>query len=316
MDREIKQRWVWVRLGQEIKQSGVICRKCGISRPTLRKWIQRYQKEGLKGLQSKSRRPKNSPARKIFSEQESWIMDLRLNRKLGARRIQNELVRLHNFRISLATIQKVLLKNKVKPLSRRHRKHEKRYEKQIPGECVQVDTIKVKSGLFQYTAIDDCTRFIIIMLYPARNAENSVEFLEMVKDGMPFPVQRIQTDRGTEFTAYLIQEALFDWKIKWRPNRAGAPHLNGKVERVQKTILDEFYETIDLRSSDLEFQLAQWEYFYNYERVHSSLGESPMNKVKRLQGEIPKVKEVALLFDDKKEYDRIRLFGLESIMKD
>ncbi len=71
-----------------------------------------------------------------------------------------------------------------------------------------------------------------------------------------------------------------------------------------------------MKSSDLEFQLTQWEYFYNYERVHSALGESPMNKIKRLRDEIPKDKEMALIFDDKKEYDRIRFFGLESIMKD
>jgi len=52
MDREIKQRLGWVQLYAETGNSGFVCRRCGISRPTLRKWWQRYQAEGEAGLQS------------------------------------------------------------------------------------------------------------------------------------------------------------------------------------------------------------------------------------------------------------------------
>jgi len=313
MNREIKQRLNWITLYQQYQDAGLVCRKCGISRPTLRKWIHRYHEQGENGLESKSKKPNNHPNKRVFPVQEEWIIDLRKKRKLGARRIQHELERLHNFHLSLATIQKVLQKHKCKRLVRKHRKKDKRYQKSTPGECVQVDTIKIRANLYQYTAIDDCTRFILIMLFPARNAENTVEFLEMVKDGMPFPVQRIQTDRGTEFTSYLVREALQDWKIKWRPNRPRSPHLNGKVERVQKTILDEFYETVDLRSSDLQFQLTEWEYYYNHERIHGALGVSPMKKIIQCQASIPSQEEVALMYDEVKEYNRIRFFGFESI---
>lgn len=313
MNREIRQRFTWISLYQQLHDAGLVCRRCGISRPTLRKWIQRYQEQGDKGLLSKSRKPINQPKKKIFQIQEEWILSLRKERKLGARRIQHELERLHNFHLSLATIQKVRQKHKCKQLVRKHRKKDKRYQKSTPGECVQVDTIKIGANLYQYTAIDDCTRFILTMLFPARNAENTVEFLEMVKDGMPFPVQRIQTDRGTEFTSYLVQEVLQDWKIKWRPNRPRSPHLNGKVERVQKTILDEFYETVDLRSSNLQFQLSEWEYYYNHERVHGALGVPPIKKINQLESSIPSQEEIALMYDEVKEYNRIRFFGFESM---
>ena len=63
---------------------------------------------------------------------------------------------------------------------------------------------------------------------------------------MPFPVQRIQTDRGREFFAYEVQDQLRERRIKFRPNRPRAPHLNGKVERVQRTALEEFWPTVDL----------------------------------------------------------------------
>ena len=45
------------------------------------------------------------------------------------------------------------------------RKGQKRYAKEIPGERVQMDTCKIAPGLYQYTAIDDCTRIRVLALY-------------------------------------------------------------------------------------------------------------------------------------------------------
>ncbi|MBW7881027.1 MAG: helix-turn-helix domain-containing protein [Caldilineaceae bacterium] len=79
----------------ETGDAGLTCQRCGISRPTLRKWIRRYEQLGTDGLASQSRRPHHSPAQKVFAEQTQWILALRQERQLGVRRIQNELVRLH-----------------------------------------------------------------------------------------------------------------------------------------------------------------------------------------------------------------------------
>ena len=57
---------------------------------------------------------------------------------------------------------------------------------------------------------------------------------------MPFPIQRIQTDRGREFFAIKVQEQLMEWGIKFRPIEPASPYLNGKVERSQLTDLQEF----------------------------------------------------------------------------
>ena len=46
----------------------------------------------------------------------------------------------------------------------------------------------------------------------------------------PFPVQRIQPDRGLEFFAEGFQQKLMSLGIKFRPNKPGSLHLNGKVE--------------------------------------------------------------------------------------
>jgi hypothetical protein len=46
-----------------------------------------------------------------------------------------------------------------------------------------------------------------------------------------------------------------EWGIKFRPTKPGAPHLNGKVECSQRTDLDEFYSTVDLKTQSLELRL-------------------------------------------------------------
>ena len=56
----------WIKLYEELGNAGVVCRRCGISRPTLRKWWRRYQAEGEKGLEARSRRPHSSPNRKVL----------------------------------------------------------------------------------------------------------------------------------------------------------------------------------------------------------------------------------------------------------
>jgi transposase InsO family protein len=98
-----------------------------------------------------------------------------------------------------------------------------------------MDTCKIAPGLYQYTAVDDCTRIRVLTLYKRRSAVNSLLFLEKVIEEFPFPIQRIQTDRGREFLAYAFQEKLMEYGIKFRPLKPASPHLNGKVERSQRT---------------------------------------------------------------------------------
>ena len=45
MDAEIRRRLRWVELFLRLENYSVVCLKCGISRPTLRKWVRRYQQQ-------------------------------------------------------------------------------------------------------------------------------------------------------------------------------------------------------------------------------------------------------------------------------
>ena len=296
MDRELQQRLQWVKLYEQSGDAGFVCRRCGISRPTLRKWWRRYQLDGIDGLNSQSRRPLSSPGTKVNPQYEQLILTLRGQRNLGARRIQSELLRQHKLAIGLATIHKVLQKNHVKPIKKPRKKTDYiRYSRPLPGDRVQMDTCKIASGIYQYTSVDDCTRYRVLRLYKRRTASNTLDFLDCVVDEMPFPIQRVQTDRGREFFAAKVQEKLMEFGIKFRPNKPGSPHLNGKVERSQKTDKSEFYATVDLAAYNLDELLAEWQHYYNWDRPHSAHnGKSPMEKYFELSNDTPYSDEVAI----------------------
>jgi transposase InsO family protein len=98
---------------------------------------------------------------------------------------------------------------------------------------------------------------------------------------------------GSEFISHEFLDVLRKHRVKLRPNRARAPHLNGKVERSQQTDLvggrnaPPFYALeIDgkgrLRRAkapdEIAGRLAEWEQFYNEVRPHSGIGRKPPRK--------------------------------------
>ena len=217
MKRSVRMRLQWLQLYAETGNASLVCKRCGISAPTLRKWVRRYEELGEAGLADLSRRPNNSPFTKVDKKLESLILKLR-RRRLGARRLQSELLRHHQIRLSLATIHKVLTRNEAKPLKRPKRLvTTQRYQRPTPGDRVQMDTCKIAPGVYQYTAVDDCTRFRVLNVYPRRTAAHTIEFLEQVLEEMYFPIQRIQTDRGGEFFARKVQKWMMENGIKFRP---------------------------------------------------------------------------------------------------
>lgn len=169
--------------------------------------------------------------------------------------------RLHKISLSLASIDKIFKQAQTKALLRRlpGRKHHRRYNKEIPGERarkrVQMDVCKIAPGCYPYTAVDDCMRCRVLALYSRQNAKNTLDFIDRVVEALPFLIQRVQTDRGSEFFAVSVQGYLKTLSIKFRPNKPRAPYLNGKVERPQarsqKADLQAFYSTFDLKVPDL-----------------------------------------------------------------
>jgi hypothetical protein len=98
-----------------------------------------------------------------------------------------------------------------------------------------------------------------------------------------------------------------DEAIRFRPIPPRSPHLNGKVERVQRTLLEEFWDAADSKAADVGEQLAQWVSHYNWHRPHESLHErSPIDRVCQLACQTPLWGEVGEAYDPKKERLRVR----------
>jgi transposase InsO family protein len=252
-ERATRQRLKWIQASREIGEAGAVCRRFGISRPTRRKWLQRFDAEGETGRHELSRRPHNSPAKKVSVDTEKLILALRRERRLGVKRIRAELRRLHDVQLSPSVIHKVLVRHDLNVLPRRKRvRHKpKRYSRPVPGDRVQMDVCKIRPGLYQFTAIDDCSRYLVTGLARRPSAAAALAFLDQVLDEMPFAIQRIQTDRGAEFFAEKVQRRLMAETIKFRPIPPRSPHLNGKIERAQRTVLEEFWPTVDAQAPDV-----------------------------------------------------------------
>jgi hypothetical protein len=58
----------------------------------------------------------------------------------------------------------------------------------------------------------------------------------------------------------------------------------------------------------LDLPLAEWQQYYNWERVHVSIGKPPIDKWFELMHNTPLHKEVSAEFDPTKEAARIRSY--------
>ncbi len=318
MEATLRARLKWVKLYEETGDAGYVCRRCGISRPTLRKWAKRYQSEGISGLVDQSKKPYLSPNKKVDNQIIQWVTELRNARNLGARRIQSELFRQYQCSLSLSTIHKILLGQQAKPIKKLKRKKKfNRYQRPIPGDRIQIDTCKIAPGIYQYTAVDDCSRWRVLELYKRRTAANTLEFIDIMVEEFPFPIQRIQSDRGREFFAHKVQEKLMEYSIKFRPIKPASPHLNGKVERSQKTDLEEFYATADLSNfEDLKEELKCWQFFYNWQRPHGSLGgKTPSQYSSELSDKTPLWDEIIAAYNPNKEHIQEPNYHTEMLLR-
>ena len=143
-------------------------RRYGICPRTVLRWRARWRAEGLAGLVPRYPRRRAS---RLRPEVVAHIRHARETLRYGAARTRLWLLRVHQVRLAMRTIQRVFGDLGL-PYLRRTRKRAPRqlklFEKAEPGESVQVDVKFVKIAgqwAFQYTALDDCTRFRVLRLY-------------------------------------------------------------------------------------------------------------------------------------------------------
>ena len=101
-------------------------------------------------------------------------------------------------------------------------------------------------------------------------------------------------------------------RIKFRPVGSAAPsprapHLDGKLERVQRTARGEFWPTVDPKDPGLATHLAAWQGFYDHHhhRPHGALGAgTPAERIAELAPKIPTSEAVRAAYDPSRELIR------------
>ena len=142
----------------------------------------------------------------------------------------------------------------------------------VPQSCLVGEVAKEK--FYQYTFIDEYSRFRILKAYKEHSTYSSTQFLKYVVEQFPYAIECIQTDNGAEFTNRLNSKAtkkktlfettLEELGIRHKLIQPYTPRHNGKVERSHRKDNEEFYACHTFYSfEDFQKQLAVRQRQYN-----------------------------------------------------
>jgi transposase InsO family protein len=288
-----------------------VAHEMGVSRPTAYKWLRRYLQEGAAGLVDRSSRPHHSP-RRLPAALEQRIVDLRLARKIGPVQIGDEVG------VAASTTHRVLVRHGISRLSWMDRPSGRvirRYERDRPGELVHVDTKKLgripDGGGWRahgrqatgrdrhsrrqigyehvHSMVDDHSRLAYSEIHPSDDATAATAFLAgairfFAAHGIR--IERILTDNAFVYRRSNDWHRLLDEHgIGHRLIRPYRPQTNGKVERFNRTLLDEWaYASVFETNDDRRQALTTWLNRYNYHRRHRAIGAPPASRVNNVPG--------------------------------
>ncbi|MEM4360205.1 MAG: helix-turn-helix domain-containing protein, partial [Candidatus Bilamarchaeaceae archaeon] len=198
--------------------ASLTCRHFGISRQTFYRWKRRYEQEGLKALEDRSRRPKKVRRPSWSFELEQEVKQLR---EQYPRWGKDKLARLEPLKgkVSVSMVGRILRHLKatgrlkepmlraVSARKRRKRRYAIRMPKDYvvkdPGDMVQVDVkyvgivpgVRVK----HFTAKDAVSKWGVTEVHGRATSKAAAKFLDAVEGRMPFKVKAIQVDGGSAF---------------------------------------------------------------------------------------------------------------------
>ena len=227
-------------------------------------WKARYD-GSIESLACRSRRPHSHPNQHTEAELK-LIRDMRRrNPKLGIVELWSRL-RKRGYSRCIESLWRVLRREGLAAKEKPRKKYTpKPYEQmQYPGQRVQIDVKVVPRSciadpelkLYQYTAIDEYSRYRILGAYPEQSTYSSAHFLRHVVEAFRrkgVTVECVQTDNGFEFTnrfsnskrdiPTLFESTAAELGIRHKLIRPYTPRHNRKVERSHREDQKRFYAT-------------------------------------------------------------------------
>jgi transposase InsO family protein len=268
-------------------------RHFGYSRPTVYRWLARYDRFRLETLEDR-------PSRPVRRRRPTWtVAELVAMRQLRERYPRwgkdklAVLLRREGMALSVSMVGRILERLRSTGELREPRRRAISARKRAwrrphavrkpaswvtarPGDLVQVDTLDIRpvpgEAFKQFTARDVVSRWDVLELRSTASSRSAVAILDALATRMPFPVRALSVDNGPEFMAeFEAACAARGMALLTLPPRS--PRLNGGVERAQRTHTEEFYEVTDAEPdlASLQTALLDWETTYNTVRPHQAL---------------------------------------------
>jgi transposase InsO family protein len=171
------------------------------------------------------------------------------------------------------------------------------FESECPGYCGAQDTFYVGNmkgvgRIYQQTFVDTYSKVAFAKLYDRKTPITAADLLNdrviPFFDAREVQLLRVLTDRGTEYCGnpehheYELYLAVED--VDHSRTKTKSPQTNGIVERLHKTMLDEFYRIVFRKKiyrsiDELQADLDEWVTSYNEQRPHQGrwcFGKTPM----------------------------------------
>ena len=242
------------------------CRKYNKCRSYIYFWKARFD-GSIESLECHFRKPHSHPDQ--HTEEELILIRnmRRRNPKLGIVELWARL-RNRGYTRCLESLWRVLRREGLAEKEKPRKKYKpKPYEQmQYPGQRFQIDVKVVPRSciadpllkLYQYTAIDEYSRYRILGAYAEQSTYSSADFLRRVVVAFQrkgIKVECVQTDNGFEFTnrfsnskrdiPTLFEDTAKELGIRHKLIRPYTPRHNGKVERSHREDQKRFYDSID-----------------------------------------------------------------------
>jgi transposase InsO family protein len=273
--------------------AAAVAKAAGVCPRTARKWLARYRREGLAGLNDRSSRPHrlHRPTPQAVVDQ---VEALRRIRRTG-KQIAAEL------HVSPATVSRILKRlglNKLNALE--PAEPVRRYERAKPGEMIHIDIKKLgrfnKTGHritgdrtgqsnnrgvgweFVHVAIDDHSRVAFAKIMPSEKRRSAIAFLKAALtyyESLGIKVERVMTDNGSCYKSLAFRRACKRQGLRHIRTRPYTPKTNGKAERFIQTSLREWaYAQAYRNSRQRKHELPFWLHRYNWHRPHAGIDDT------------------------------------------
>jgi len=268
--KEIRARW-YLQVDKYHKTVKEICNIFGISRKTYYKW---YNLDHHL-VRRDSKRRRLHPQTKLTPCFRVIVYNTKIKYNFGPAKMKAFLKQNYGLKISSTSIYQYYLQRHLirKPQKKQiwYLPLKQPYLSKLPGENVQLDVKYVpgkdSTWSYQYRFLDTVTNLQYAVEMEHKDSFSTIIALRQAQRFLPFAITGIQTDNGSEFRGhfhnYLMQKNI---PHRYIPKRS-AP-WNGKVERANRSIDDEFY-----LNPERPFKtLNQYTHWYNHDRPHLGKG--------------------------------------------